>query len=576
MEILSKIFKGDLRHAFYDKSVQMYEALRVHANGEFPEKLIGERRPKESPDIQEYRKKIYEPITMEPWGKVRSSLNKIRKSSDWGIRYSSEGFPKAIKEDETPEQYFEKKFPVYGSVTSWVFAEALPNYMMDANAWIVTIPLVYPVPPADYLRPYPYIFNSDKALWIPTPENNFLVLKAEVIGGKDGDEAFWVITDQTIARYFKEYSKDAVIQWEYPHNRGYIPAFQTRGLYLASHGTSILYMSRFYAMLPRLNEAAREYSDLQAEIVQHIFSEPWMIQSPNCPSCNGIGKTKGKNDALVSCKNCKGSGYTPATYGTMIVNPASLAERGTNLPIPPKGFVEKSTEIAKLQDERVDGHIYKALASVNFEFLAQTPLSNTSEGKVALDKEELNNTVHSVAEDLVMIEENYYWHATDMRYAVVIEDNDLRKALLPLIPVPERLEMLNAMHKMVEIKEAKDSGIAAASMAELQIEYASSKFYNNPEVRERVESTYSLDPFLGYDVDEKNAMEMNGTALKRDIVISNYLNAFVTRAISEDKKFLTKKHEEKVAVIQKYAEEKMAEIGDSEPEPVIVEDVVEA
>ena len=99
------------RHVYYHDAVELAEELAVHANGEFPDDLITERRPAESEEIKNYREKIFTPITKPVFTKVYNSLMKIRKSSDWMISFPSD-VSAMIAADETPEEYLMKKFPL--------------------------------------------------------------------------------------------------------------------------------------------------------------------------------------------------------------------------------------------------------------------------------------------------------------------------------------------------------------------------------------------------------------------------------------------------------------------------------
>ena len=146
-------------------------------------------------------------------------------------------------------------------------------------------------------------------------------------------------------------------------------------------------------MLPSLDEAAREYSDLQAEVVQHIHSNMWTIAGQDCPKCSGIGKVK-KDGQPVACGDCKGEGVMPMSpYKNITIKRPKLDD--DKIPTPPVGFVEKNTEIVKIQDERISKHYLRALESINMEFLAKTPLNESGKAK-EIDKEELNNFIFKV------------------------------------------------------------------------------------------------------------------------------------------------------------------------------------
>lgn len=547
INLLSDIFKGKKRHAYYYKSTEMYHKMRVHMDGKFPEDLIGKRRPSEKDEVFQYRQDIYEPITMEPLSKVESSLQKIRKSADWSIRHNADTWMPAISENETPEIYFEKKYPYYGYMGAWVFSEVVRNYIIDANAIIVILPLYIPEDKTEYIKPYPKIVNSDLVFWQSTD--------MIVLGEEGDDKAFWVFTNEVAARYYKK-GNSYDITYTYEHKLGYIPCFKMRGIYLDSDTLNILHRSRFYAMCPRLDEAAREYSDMQAEIVQHIHSESWEIKFPDCKTCKGTGKIlKPAGEGVTDCKRCNGSGYDASPYSKLTINANALQTAGGTIPNPPKGYITKDTAIAKLQDERIRQHIYDALSAVNFQFLAQVPQSQSGIAK-EVDRDELNNTVHSVAEDLVWIMENIYRISIDMRYNIIVPDAEQRHAMIPMISVPEKYDLLDTSYLLNELKTALDAGASPAIIIELQKEIASKKFYNNPNVKDMVSLIYDLDPLPGYSQDEKMAMEMNGWITKDDAIISAYLPFFVKRAIEEDPTFVLLDKTKQLEKLKQYAAEK--------------------
>ena len=555
-QLLQEVFRGTRRHMYYARSVEMFRKMRVHFDGDYPELLIEERRPGEEAQTQEYRKKIWVPITMEPLAKVESSLQKIRKSADWSVRHKPEATSAKINKDEIPELYFEKKYPVYGYVGGWLFSEVVRNYIIDANSYVAILPTEEPEDKATYIKPYPHIFNSDRVLYV---DDECAIFSADpddekdMVTGELKSDSFWVFTKEAAALYLKDGDGYKIVR-EVKHMLGYVPVFKMRGIYLDSEGKAILHRSRFYAMCPRLDEAAREYSDLQAEIVQHIHSESWEIKFPDCKQCKGTGKTIATSGGFADCKQCKGSGYDASPYSRLTINANQLG--AANVPVPPKGYVDKKTDIAKLQDERVEAHIYRALSAVNFQFLAQVPMKQSGIAK-EVDRDELNNTVHSVAEDLVHIMEQVYAISIDMRYGQIVPDAEARKMMRPDIAVPERYDLLNAGFLMDEMKQAKDSGASPAIIAEMQIELANKKFYNNPEVMGVVQLVYELDPLPGYEQDDKMAAVMSGLATKEDAIISNYLASFVRRAIIEDAKFAGKTYAEKIAKMKEYASEKM-------------------
>jgi hypothetical protein len=170
---LEAYFK-DKRHHFYGKTVDIANEMLVHADGVYPAVLLDERRPNESPEVQEYRKKIWQPKTKPTFAKIFNSLQKIRRSQDWSINYPDDEF-NLINEDQTLEQYCEHNYPYFTSVTNWLFSVYLRKYLTDPNALVVVVPLVWEVLENEHLQPIAKVFESP--LVYEYVENDFCVLQ---------------------------------------------------------------------------------------------------------------------------------------------------------------------------------------------------------------------------------------------------------------------------------------------------------------------------------------------------------------------------------------------------------------
>jgi hypothetical protein len=542
----------------YDDSVKLYKALKTHADGEYPHRLIDKRRPSESEQIKEYRKEIYEPITEGTFSKVITSLAKIRKASDWSIKYNPMDVSAKIIDGEKPEDYFEENFPYFKSLTNWTFNVGLKNYLIDANAVIVVMPLEIVVAKTSYLRPFPFIYNSDQVY--DFQEEQFCVLystdKSTYGTGTakkfDGD-IYYVITDQRIQRYDQiNGNGDLELKVDYPHNLGYMPAFRMKGIFKKALDKTIMWKSRIASIVPGLNEAAREYSDLQAEVVQHIHSTMWMYATQDCVECRGIGQVQREGRA-VTCEVCKGQGkYNASPYVHQVIRPPQVGE--TSIPNPPMGYVEKQTDIVKIQDERIDKHIYKALQSINMEFLAETPLNQSGVAK-AVDQDELNVFVNSIASDIVAIMREIMRTSIDYRYRVVVSVASEREKLIPTFNVPEKFDLLSSNMLILEIKTAKEGSVDPAIINEMNVDYASKKFTGEPEVMELVKLTLQLDPFPGISDDDKMNRMQNSGISKLDYVVSCNIHQFVKRAIAEDEKFVTLDYDDQREKLEEYAQE---------------------
>lgn len=564
-DFLRNVTKANRLHANYSVTVDLAKKIIIHADGEVPETLINNRRPSESEAIKDYRKLIYVPITKNPISKVINSLSKIRRSQDWSIEYNSDKVPAAVAKEETLEQYTEFKYPTFTSITNWVFSELLRRYLLDANSIVAVLPLEIPSESSTYIKPIAEVFSSNQVIDF-SPGEYIVLLSNDTIeftspAGQrtyNNGKIFFVITDTQVVKLKQTTMRgDMEIVYAYDHNIGEIPAFKVGGVYFKRVNNDTIYQSRIYTMIPDLDEAAREYSDLQAEIVQHIHSEKYFYTNAECPVCKGTGLTRDKdeNGGNKKCSSCNGLGSIKSVspYGEYVIN---IGQRGIdqNLPTPPIGYIQKSTEIAKLQDERVKSHIKDALASINMEFLAQTPLSQSGTAK-EVDRDELNNFVNSIAEDIVTIMDKIYRYIGEYRYSVIVPDKGKRSDMLPRINVPEKFDMLNSKYLMEEVQMAKTSKVNPVLIKHMEIEYARKKYNADLGKAYELEAIYDLDPFYGYSQDEKMSMMSNSGITDIDYVISCNIGQFVNKAISENENFFKMKLKEKKDIIRKYADE---------------------
>lgn len=558
------------RHPNYTLTIKLAESIKIHAEGLFPDKLIAERRPSESLETFEYRKKIYEPITKESIGKVFTELQKIRRSQDWNISYNDDDIPKVITSDETLEAYCEENYPGFSSLTNWAFAELLRRYLIDANSIVAMVLKDQPKSQNEYIKPIIEIFSSDQVL--DFVEGDYVVLKsADKNVYKAGNnriyqgDIIYIITTTQILRYKQVTGRyDMQLDLEYNHNLGYLPAFKAGGEYKCRINNDTIYESRIHYMVPELDEAVRENSDLQAEIVQHIHSEKYYYTNTDCPECNGIGKHKDKK----TCSKCNGSGRITnvSPYGVFLVDMAKAGEQ--NVPTPPMGYIQKDTTIARLQDERVEKHLYKALASINMEFLSKVALNQSGIAK-EVDRDALNTFVNSIAEDIVRILDRIYKFISDARYSVIIPNEQERDKLLPSIAVPEKFDILNSSYFMDEIVKS-DGKVNPYLKKNLEIEYTRKRYNADPEKADELQCIFDLDPFYGNTQDDKMTMLSNGGITELDYVISCNIVQLVNLAINEHESFIRKTFREKKKIIKSYAQ---AIIAENTPQNTIKKDL---
>lgn len=599
-EIVKKFIKGNQRHAAYLEAVDIQQHLSFHIDGFKPEwlvntpdhlktlaqqlglqdqenvyfdRLIAQRRPGETEKVLAHRKIIYASITKEPTGKVINSLNKIVRSDDWKVDYSD---AETIKQEgENLEDYAEKNYPAFGSVTNWAYTFAIKKILSDPNGFMVVLPLEFPtmdtegnstVQANEFLRPFAnYVSSKDVLFYEPNVMIAYKSNQVREMKMKEGQTkvvpVFRIISTEGVWEAVQDnenFTLTQVMAFEMD-----LPVVVNGGIIDRFINNILIYNSFLNPMLPRLDEGAREYSDMQAEVLLHIHSTLAVVQGQDCSECKGTGKVL-KQGKPVVCGDCKGRGAMKQDPYDQIVVRIRDADK-QQIPFPPAQYITKSTDIVKIQNERIDAHIFKALGSINMEFLAETPLNQSGKAK-EVDKEELNNFVYSVAFHLVKNMMNpIYKIIADYRYSVLIPDQKKRNELLPLIQVPEHFDLLTENTLIEQIGKAKEAGVDATIIQEMQVDYVNKKFRDSPQIRKQLQVSLDMNPFPTATPEEIIEMEMNRDITKEDAVTSVYANYFVQKAVEADKTFLSKSFEEQLAIIRKQTDDKIKELKPEEP-----------
>ena len=514
------------------RSRELEEQMRVHADGDFPKDLIEERRPNEPEEVLKYRKSIFVPKTKPFFSKIESTLQKIRRSSDWSIKYPEGAFDRIV-DGEKLNDYTEDKFPVFRSVTNWAFSLLLRSYLVDANALVLIAPMEIPEEENVYLKPVITIFNSEDV--IDYVEGDYAVVRNKVgtTYGKDlQGESYYVITTQSITRYDQVTTSRRFAEgWYWEHGLDELPVFKLGGIVIDVYGYNTLYESRISGIVPEFNEALREYSDLQAAKVLHLYPERWEYTQNECTNCKGLGKHNTMTDGVtcqVTCNTCQGTGYiATGPYSKMLIRPTSADQ--LQVPTPPAGFVEKDVEIIKVQEQSINDHIYHGLSAINFEFLASSPLNQSGTAK-EVDKDELNTTVHAIAEDLVRIMDRTYYFTARYRYSTQYTREQILD-MLPDIAVPEKFDILSTKYFDEQLTSAKNNKLNPAIMNAMEVAYATKAFNNEPEIAEHVQLLLKLDPLAGIAEDDKMSRLSNNGITQIDYIVSSNINKFVDIAM---------------------------------------------
>ncbi len=380
-------------------------------------------------------------------------------------------------------------------------------------------------------------------------------------------KSYYLVTTERIIRYDQVDGRGTMNPVvDYQHGLNELPVYKIGAVIADATAERVLYESRISGIIPEFDEAIREYSDLQASTVIHMYPERWEYSQHECTRCNGTGKIRNPQwyegcgaaiptDCGCDNKGCRNGYVVAGPYSKIMVRPNAAIEGQATPPMPPAGFIEKDVEIIKLQQSSVDQHITNGLASINFEFIATTPLSQSGTAK-EVDKDELNNTVHSIAEDLVRCMDWIYWMIAKYRYSLIYSPDEVY-AMCPHVAVPEKYDILSSTHLEAQLKNLKDSKANPVIINSVEAEYANKAFNNDPTIREMVELVLSLDPLANITEDDKMTRLSNQGITKLTYIISSNIQEFVERAVEDKEGFAELPVKEQKELIASYAQEQI-------------------
>lgn len=542
-----------IRHPHLE--AEEYENFLYYSDGEYPKELIDRVRPNEHEVVKKYRKETYQPVFCEIFDRVMNALNKIQRADGFYLKYphlNESDFSK-IAVDERLENYLTYHFTASKSLMNWAFQVCLKQYVIDANG-VIIIWAEQPEDATEYKKPKPFIINSDRIIY--HYEGNSIVYRDD-----EDKTTYYSIDNESWCKW--ERSKRGltyVLAEQVFHGLGMFPGFTIGGIVEEEEELGREYQSRFKGMLPWLNVATIEFSDLRAEITQHIHSTIWIYQDEQCPSCNGVGYLVRDNEK-VPCTNgrCKGGQIPTSPYETIRVRPAKTTMGEVPAPTPPMGFIQKQTEIAELQDRRINEMRYKSLAAINMQFLETSPVAQSGVAK-AYDRDETNNTFYGVAVDLGQIMEKVSFLVAKWRYGALYSDEEL-KAMCPICVIPNTFDILGSNLIVQEIKTAKDSTLNDAVLSEMELEFIKKRFPNDVTMQNKMKDAFHLDPASGKNEEQTALLVSNKLMSKQDAVISTYITDFIDRAYEEIENFHALTKREKQAILYGYADEKLKDIN---------------
>jgi len=559
---INKFFDTNYTHPLYKTYVDYANRVSFHFDGykegtwtaknPYFKELIEERRPREHEHIRQYRRKIYSSKTKGTIQKANKATLKIYKSDDWVMTFKNVETGLFTKK-EGPENYL-NQMPNH-SLKEWISSVAHNWKTKDPHAWAVVVPKNPRKQETDtFNEPEIIMFKSSEVLEfkgvlvVISPYNNkhrWFINENEIVEAKLNDNGVVV--------------KDTIMI----HNTGHIPGVMLGGDLVDMINGYPLYVTHLDPMLPDLDDAAREYSDLQAEVVQHMNSIFWTAGGKPCKDCKGTGYIK-KDTGRETCSTCNGSGHLPFDpYEHFEFQKPEVGDLETPIPFPHAGYIQKDTSIVAIQDDRIQNHLNSALASINMEHIGVSNAGESGEKKIA-DMDTLISFYRDLAKSMVKIQQNVAEIIIKQRYKPVLQSSQGGLKIEELFPksrIPENYDILSPDQFISQIKAAKDAGVDSTVILQLNEEYANKRFESDPDKRDLMRIRIQHDPFPTNTIEEVADMDLAGLITKESAIRHANLDAIIRILAQQNNDFFEKSYDQIEDLIQEQMQPILKKLG---------------
>lgn len=497
----------------YKKAVKHEEEIDVHAEGEFPEKLLGNTFPNETKEEMQYRNKTFQPITKPYWGKAIKSLNRIWSEQNYTIDWK----------DEKAKEYFTQDLPLYNDIRTYFKSVATKSKINDPNAVMVVdfrLPVkknaegVVVVDDSKEIAPYPTIFESCDV--IEYKEDAYCTVVSDeksIVSYNDRNVAeglvFYLYDTMNIWRISQVGKK---VDWKfeaqlyYPHNLEYLPAWKLKGTPEKVIDGTLYYESHFAPAIPYLNEAVILHSTLKASISKVAYPIR-VYYDQDCGTCSASGYTLLEIDGQatqVKCKTCGGSGKTKFSPFSDYVHSKPGATDSENIQFPGLTYVSPDNTILEFGKNTVDDYIGKAFLFLNIDAVPDGMKAGLGDGATAtkskIDRDEQFVSILDISNELFELMQMWIWAASQIRY-----NTDIDTVINP----PKSFELISASELTDELTAAKDSSIPDFAISQLTQDYIEKRFPQNGSMAKASRIAQYCDPLYVKDDAEVSLAKSN-------------------------------------------------------------------
>jgi len=567
-------------HPLYKDAVEMCESISYHAvKGVFPDKLFKHRSPNETDKESEYIKKNYKQLTFPVFVDYLSTITRPMGDGNWSIDYQEDSAEYKTA-NKTFQQYVENEIPIFGSLENYV-KFILPSIKsIDANGFVAVRPYEMPtvvneegiavVDSSDLFRPTIYYFAFKDVVSYKDGEYYLFLSKEKspVLYGQgtvNEGLVFELYTRNSIIRIIQQGKKvdfDFRDEEYYRHDLDHCQVEQLKGIPHLKEDM-ILWQSPFLYATDLLDLVATNGNWEQAMINKCVFPIPVMFGDP----CD-FADSEGNNcyDGIITnqegerktCPSCNGQGLKSrlGPLRTLLIRPTTKMEQGEEKSsLPPLQYISPDVTTLEFIHKKVESDTLKARAILklrNKNTTVQVNAGDVTATEIVDDAKGMYAFVKPISDQIFGIYEFLLKAIGQQRYG--------EKFVMPVLSYPKTFDFKSPEDYLNDIKAATENNLPPSFVKIILMQYINA-FYGDSEMVNRIfKLVDAADTLFGLSQDEINMKVAKGTAAKwQDILhysILNYINDF----IREDDKFMDKKIQDQVELLEAKAKEVQLEI----------------
>lgn len=511
---LEEVIKDNLTLMHFERRVELAQDYYDYYTGDLDDKLQ-RMLTRETEDEFTQRKTLTNHTTKSTLNSTKLPFQKAcrKKPSVKSIDYDTKGSDKKILELNE----FIERFHGDMSLDEYMETMLVEYNFIDPNAFLIIE--FEPNTELEKAKPYPFIASSDQVVDYEyiNGELDYLIVKLPIqyFEGKDlkdGHKYTFYNGNETIV--YRQVGEGYELQQNESRvsigNRFFaVTIYQVRTEgdpdlkpaaiqfgYVRDPETNYeTFLSVFDCALPLLRKTIKVNSENDQTMAMMAFPQRFMY----VPPCNNPNCYQGKLPDNKTCPVCGGTGNMPVHKGSQDIITLALPKTPEEMRDLEKMLVYKTPPIELLQHQgeyldKIKIDVHKTI--FNVDVFTRSDISTTATEKI-LDTDNMNDTLHGFVRKYSQI-----WQKVVYFCAVFTDNAKESDKIIIQHEFPSDLKMKGLKELMEELKLAKDSNAAPATIAAIENDINEILYADRPDDLNRIRKQAQFNPFNGYSPED--------------------------------------------------------------------------